>query len=92
MIEYLIAIALAVLGVLGTINVFILNGIRDQMKTMGSRLDQTKTKLDCAEDRMICAAHITKEDERSCQEMKDLWESFNRHSHTGLDSNSKVTR
>lgn len=89
---HLIAIAAAVLGVLGTINAYILNGLCKRITQMETKLDNTQTKIACEKARELCQSFIDKAETRHCSEEGEIWDAIKQHSHTGLPSDSKVTR
>jgi prophage maintenance system killer protein len=78
--EYILT---AIISVLGTVMIVLLGVIL-------SRLSRLEDKLDGKQDKAECDRQADR-----CQKLfadEDLWDVFNRHSHTGLEANSRVTR
>lgn len=82
--------------VLGTVISLLLTFILSRLSKIEGKLDLKVNKEDCRETRATCAGEIKREVEhtQACkkEEHIEIWDAFNGHSHTGLPSDSKVTR
>ena len=78
--QYLLTGVIAVLGTVMTILLSLILG----------RISRLETKLDTKVDKEFCD-HQQEVCEKSYGQ-RDYWDVFNRHSHTGLAADSKVTR
>ena len=79
-IEYVLAGVLTLFGAAMTI---LLGLILSRLNRVDNKLDEKMDKADCVKQQATC-----KELFGTC----DFWDQFGRHSHTGLASDSKVTR
>jgi hypothetical protein len=93
----------AVIAVLGTTMSILLGMILNRLNKLEEKLEAKLDKVDCETRRYACRLEIGKQIEREDEDIKDLyackekeheelWETFGRHSHTGLPADSKVTR
>jgi hypothetical protein len=94
--QWVIPAGVGVLGILGTINVFILNSLWGDIKDVKSEVKAQAGKSQsidaCDKARASCEKIITEMKACKNNDHEELWDAFNHHSHTGLDNSSKVTR
>lgn len=76
-----VTIFVGILSILGVINGFLLSMILSRISTMSEKLDLKKDKEDCREAEGKCDRNFS-----------DLWDVVNRHSHSTLPLESRVTR
>lgn len=78
--SYLIA---GLIALFGGVNTILLGVLISRQSKLEDKLDGKQDKAACDKQQKICLREFTND---------DFWDVFNRHSHTGLPSDSKVTR
>jgi uncharacterized membrane-anchored protein YhcB (DUF1043 family) len=73
----------AVIAILGTVMTVLLGLILGRLGSLEKKLDNKVDKEFCDHQQAVCEKAYGR---------SDFWEVFNRHSHTGLSAESKVTR
>ena len=85
-------IATGLLAILGSVIVFLLGLILTTLSNLEKKLDSKIDLASCLRARTDCKEWRVDKWEESDKEFKDLWDGLSAHSHTGLPSDSKVTR
>lgn len=88
----IVAAGMGLLGLLGGINAYILSGIREDIRAVKMELQLKQDKLSCDLNMKQCKETRAVKEAHACTEIVTLWQAFDRHSHTGLPVESKVTR
>lgn len=89
MIQYILTGAVSILSAVMTI---LLTIILNRLTKLEDKLDGKRDAKACDQIRGDCVKFRDNKEVGIADEAKELWDIFNRHSHTGLAPDSKVTR
>jgi prophage maintenance system killer protein len=78
--EYILT---AIISILGSVMVVLLGVILSRLARLESKLDNKQDKTECDRQSDRCQKLFS---------FDDFWDVFTKHSHTGLEPNSRVTR